>query len=456
MAIEHDKKPTLSRFLVERCRENEVVIFNSLNPNQPLSIERGEWEKFKGSLIDYRGSKIPDSLRSRGLLLSDPGEDSLQLEGVRKQFLDKLPRFPSTLYLVLTDACNLNCSYCPFARLNSHGQNISGMSFEVAKRAINFWVESLLSNCDPEQPCNLIFYGGEPLLNLETIKQSLGYINRLRIEKKVPNNIRFLLDTNGTLLSEEAVCLLRYWDLDVTVALDGFSETNDRYRRDLNNRGTYRKVVKALELLKKYGVNTYLSVALTPDNLEEVVQFGPKLREYGIKGLGMNILRGSIPQDAFSCSFAEFDSYQTKSAEAMIEFFWGNMPDGITEFQTHRRFSAFTSGSFNQNNCGGFGEHIVVFPNGEIGNCPWSSNYNTGSVFESGQYSSIQSKNFFFTRKNDLPLYNEECLGCGAVSICGGNCIWAKDQSQKISDAFCVLSRSMLDSLVWKYRTEIR
>lgn len=456
MAIEHDKSPALSRFLVERYRGDEVVVFNSLNPNQPLGMGRGRWEEFKnGLLIDHRESKIPDSLRSRGLLLSDPGEDYSQLEGARKKFLDKLPRFPSTLYLVLTNDCNLSCSYCPFSRLDSHGHNASGMSFEVAKRAINFWVESLLSNCDPERPCNLIFYGGEPLLNLETIKQSLDYINRLRIEKKVPNNIRFLLNTNGTLLSEEAVCLLKRWNVDVVVALDSFSETNDRYRRDLNNRGTYREVIKALELLKKYGVNTYLSVALTPDNLEEVAQFGPKLREYGIKGLGMNILRGSIPQDAFSYSFAEFNSYQTKSAEAMIEFFWGNMPGGVTEFQTHRRVSAFTSGSFNQNNCGGFGEHVVVFPNGEIGNCPWSSNYNTGSVFES-QYPSIQRKSFFFTRKNDLPLYNEGCLSCGAISICGGNCIWAKDQSQKISDAFCVLSRSILDLLVWKYRTKIR
>lgn len=76
-----------------------------------------------------------------------------------------------------------------------------------------------------------------------------------------------------------------------------------------------------------------------------------------------------------------------------------------------------------QLDCGGFGSHIVIQPNGEIGSCPWSYKYNFGNVKDSSDDLFVKRNLFRNKYRKLIPLYNSKCLKCKAISICGGNCI---------------------------------
>lgn len=455
MEIERSTDLVLSRFLVKEFRGDQTVVFNNLNPSLSFVVPTKEWRIVSDDLEAYRGSGILEVFRKAGLLIGNIREDDLQLSQVRDRFISQSSKFPSTLYLVLTDQCNLKCTYCPFSELNSSEHKTSKMDLLVAKEAINFWSKSIPKNYQSEQPLNIIFYGGEPLLNFPVIENSIDYINELKAEKHLPENTRFLLDTNGVLLSDSIAQKLKKWGVDVTVALDGFSEYFNKYRINSEDKNIFKEAINALELLRKYEINTYLSMMLTPKNYKALDAINLNLQKYNIKGIGMNIFRGTRPQKSFSINTDEYSNYQDNSTDALVNFFWQNLLTEKIEFQTNRRFSSFISKQYYQNNCGGFGEHVVVFPNGEIGNCPWSMNYNIGNIFQADDYSLIQNRNFLFNQKNSLPLYNEQCLKCEAISICGGNCIWANDQFKQDQNSLCILSKKMISTLVWKYKSEI-
>ena len=94
--------------------------------------------------------------------------------------------------------CNLRCKYC-FAGQGGYGQWRMLMSFDVARRAVDF----LLAHSGHRKHCELDFFGGEPLLNWPVVKQTVEYVRRQ--ERKHDKKIKMSLTTNGMLLDEEKV-----------------------------------------------------------------------------------------------------------------------------------------------------------------------------------------------------------------------------------------------------------
>jgi len=444
MAREKEGQVFLSAFCKEIETGDGVVIFNSLHPSASIGIDPKTWNNFKETLKDHKELELFQILSSMNLIVSSVEEDTKQLETAREKADKSIPESPTTLYLVLTDDCNMKCTYCPFSDTHNTQKNVVCMNPDTAKRGIDFWLSSQERRNELDQ-LGIIFYGGEPLLNLETFYSCLEYIDQLRKNGKVPD-IQLMLDTNGILLTDQIIELLKRHNVKVTIALDSFSISNDKYRKDIDDQGTYDRVITSLNMLQKYGIPVYLSMSITPANIDSLCTLPENLRQYGIRGVGINILRGQIPTN--------FDNYQTESIKALADFFAKNSGLEIPEFQTTRRFDAFKSDSPFLN-CGGFGEHIVIHPDGKIGNCPWTEDYIMGDVHEPANYNDLRENNFYYTRKTSLPFFNDECLECEAISICGGKCIWADDQSVGQSKSFCLLSKEMLRMLVLKNKVNL-
>ena len=129
-----------------------------------------------------------------------------------------------TLVLHVTDACNLNCCYCYY-----HGgldpAKTKVMKPAVARRAIDFLMEAsgFLGKVE------LVFFGGEPLLNRKLIAEAVSYANASANANG--KSVDFALTTNATLLSEPATSFLIENGIGVTVSIDGLPEVHDRYRR---------------------------------------------------------------------------------------------------------------------------------------------------------------------------------------------------------------------------------
>lgn len=168
----------------------------------------------------------------------------------------------SQLTFEITDACNLKCKYCAYGELYSDKdeRHNSYLSFEQAKMLIDYIVDYWGSpaNISFLKHVFISFYGGEPLLNMDFIKETVNYINV--IKGKNPNlTFTFAITTNGILLNKYIDYLAEH-QFNTLVSLDGNQENNS-YRIHHDNSECFTKVYHNLQLVKeKYPIYFYKHV----------------------------------------------------------------------------------------------------------------------------------------------------------------------------------------------------
>jgi len=155
------------------------------------------------------------------------------------------------LCLHVAHTCNLNCSYCFASQGKYHGERAI-MSFDVGKRALDFLVE----NSGDRRNLEVDFFGGEPLMNLQIVKDLVAYARS--IEKDAGKNFRFTLTTNGVLLDDEVTDFCNREMHNVVLSLDGRKEVNDRFRVDVAGNGSYDRIVPNFQrFVAKRGDKSY-------------------------------------------------------------------------------------------------------------------------------------------------------------------------------------------------------
>ena len=138
----------------------------------------------------------------------------------------------SDMCLQVTQQCNLRCAYCAYSgNYYDRQHSEQRMSLNLAKQSIDFF----LSHSRDNNRIHLAFYGGEPLLEFELIRQCVKYIK----EKTEGKTITFGMTTNGTLLSDEVVDYLMSENFRLTISLDGSREEHDANRKFRNGKGTF-------------------------------------------------------------------------------------------------------------------------------------------------------------------------------------------------------------------------
>ena len=155
------------------------------------------------------------------------------------------------LCLHVAHTCNLNCSYCFASQGKYHGERAI-MSFDVGKRALDFLVE----NSGNRRNLEVDFFGGEPLMNWQVVKDLVAYARS--IEKDAGKNFRFTLTTNGVLLDDEVTDFCNREMHNVVLSLDGRKEVNDRFRVDVAGNGSYDRIVPNFQrFVAKRGDKSY-------------------------------------------------------------------------------------------------------------------------------------------------------------------------------------------------------
>lgn len=155
------------------------------------------------------------------------------------------------LCLHVAHTCNLNCEYCFASQGKYHGDRAL-MTFEVAKRAIDFLVE----NSGTRRNLEVDFFGGEPLMNWELCKDVVRYCRS--IEPETGKHFRFTLTTNGLLIDDDVIDFSTKEMNNVVLSLDGRKEVHDRTRVDYAGNGSYDRIIpKFQELVKRRGNREY-------------------------------------------------------------------------------------------------------------------------------------------------------------------------------------------------------
>ncbi|MCP1110147.1 thioether cross-link-forming SCIFF peptide maturase [Ohessyouella blattaphilus] len=190
------------------------------------------------------------------------------------------------LCLHIAHDCNLACKYCFAEEGEYHGRRAL-MSFEVGKKALDF----LVANSGTRRNLEVDFFGGEPLMNWDVVKQLVAYGRSL--EEPHDKHFRFTLTTNGVLLNDEIMEFVNQEMDNVVLSLDGRKEVNDQMRPFRNGSGSYELIVPKFKKLadsrnqEKY----YIRGTFTRNNLdfgEDILHFA----DLGFKQMSMEPVVG--------------------------------------------------------------------------------------------------------------------------------------------------------------------
>ena len=316
--------------------------------------------------------------------------------------------------LHVAHTCNLNCDYCFASQGNYHGDRAL-MSFEVGKQALDF----LIANSGRRVNLEVDFFGGEPLMNWDVVKQLVAYA---RTQEPIHHkNFRFTLTTNGMLLDDEVTEFCNKEMRNVVLSLDGRKEVHDRLRKNLAGLGSYDIIVpKFQEFVKKRGDKEYyMRGTFTHDNVdftEDVFH----MADLGFTELSMEPVV-SPPGEPWALTEEDlpklFEQYEILAQEMIKRqkegrpfTFYHYMIDLSGGPCLHKRMSGCGSGS----------EYLAVTPWGELFPCHQFVNdpaFSMGNVWDGVKNTELGEK---FHRCNVVA--NPDCRDCWARLYCAGGC----------------------------------
>ena len=168
-----------------------------------------------------------------------------------------------SLCLHVAHDCNLRCGYC-FAGTGDFGHDRGLMPKEVAEKAVEF----IITGSGRRKHCEIDFFGGEPLLNMDTVRHTVAYVRRR--EAETGKVFKLTLTTNAVLLDEATLAYLNAENISLVLSLDGRREVHDRMRPDAAGNGSWEDVVARARRAadSRGGKNYYLRGTYTAHNLD--------------------------------------------------------------------------------------------------------------------------------------------------------------------------------------------
>lgn len=378
-------------------------------------IRSGQVESIRLQALQaqYGEQAVADALKELGALVQ---QALLYAPHGYEQYADQLGLAPvKAMCLHLAHDCNLRCKYC-FASTGGYKGHRSLMSAETAQKAIDL----LVTLSEGRRNLEVDFFGGEPMMNFNVLKQTVAYARGIEAEKG--KNFRFTVTTNGLTLNEENIEYINREMSNVVLSLDGRREINDRMRVTVGGNGSFDTIVPKFQRLvqgrgdKEYYVRgTYTRYNLDFDadvlalhdlgfdqiSVEPVV--GPETDDYAIQ-----------PQH-----LADIEQSYTRLMERMI----GDQQKKTRPFNFFHFMMDLSNGPCaikRLKGCGSGNEYVAITPEGDIYPCHQfvgNEEFKMGDVDNGITAPAIKEE---FAQANLL--HKIECQECWAKFFCSGGC----------------------------------
>ena len=371
---------------------------------------------------------LAEKYKNEGVTLQDLDEvlsDIAELKEGGKlftedQYADKAFDFKNrhteikALCLHVAHTCNLNCTYCFAAQGKYHGERAL-MSFETGKRALDFLVE----NSGKRRNLEVDFFGGEPLMNFEVVKQLVAYARS--IEDKCGKHFRFTLTTNGVLLDDEVTEFANRECHNVVLSLDGRKEVHDRLRKTINGKGSYDTIVpKFQKFVKARGDKGYYVRGTFTHNNTDFTNDIFHMADLGFTELSMEPVV-CAPGEEYALTEEDlpvlFEQYEILAKEMLRReregrpfTFYHYMLDLTGGPCIYKRISG----------CGSGTEYLAVTPWGELYPCHQfvgDPKYSMGNIWDGVTNKALQDE-FKLCNAYARP----DCKDCWAKLYCSGGC----------------------------------
>ena len=331
-----------------------------------------------------------------------------------EKFKEKRQTVVKALCLHIAHDCNLACKYCFAEEGEYHGRRAL-MSFEVGKKALDF----LVANSGNRVNLEVDFFGGEPLMNWDVVKQLVAYGRSL--EKPNNKKFRFTLTTNGVLLNDEVMEFVNKEMSNVVLSLDGRKEVNDRMRPFRTGNGSYDLIVPKFQKLaeSRNQTNYYIRGTFTRNNLdfsEDVKHFA----DLGFKQMSIEPVVGP-EEDPYSIREQDLPQIMEEYDKLALEY--------IDRYKKGNGFNFFhfmidlTQGPCvykRLSGCGSGTEYLAVTPWGDFYPC---HQFVGNEDFLMGNVDEGITKPEIVKEFGNCNVYSKEkCKNCFAKFYCSGGC----------------------------------
>ena len=394
--------------VVDEVAYDMIGMYEGSSREQIVAAMQEKYPELSREEID-EGCEQIEQLKQAGVLFAPD-----TFAPIAGQLKEKTSGVVKALCLHVAHTCNLNCSYCFASQGKYHGDR-AVMSYEVGKQALDFLIE----NSKGRRNLEVDFFGGEPLMNFDVVKQLVAYA-RSR-EKESGKNFRFTLTTNGVLVDDDVIDFANREMSNVVLSLDGRKEVHDRFRVDHAGNGSWERIVPKFQQLvqARGGKDYYMRGTFThanPDFLKDI----ETMLELGFTELSMEPVV-CAPDDPSALTAEDLpivlDQYE-KLAELMLE--------------RHRKGKPFTFYHYmidlkggpciykRVSGCGSGTEYMAVTPWGDLYPCHQfvgEEAFKLGDVFHGVTNPEVQ-KEFASCNVYSRP----ECADCWAKLYCSGGC----------------------------------
>lgn len=352
----------------------------------------------------------------------DKSNDCSEIELISSD--NELDGYPERLLrFYVTKRCNMKCRYC----FEGNHSFDTDMTLDICKNGLKAFNTFL--DMEKNKNYELIkvnFFGGEPLIRFDLIKESYNYI--FETIKQNGKRLKITINTNGTLLDREKIEWILNHKVHIYLSIDGLKDQNDKNRIFKSGQGTFDVIIDRLKLLLKKASEEYVEkyltilVTVTKDNIRQVEQLVLFLKSLGIKNISLNA--------AFNCALSGENSFNdwTLLSKNQVDIFINDVIDlrdrmlssnlhigGMWGYIPNR----LKNGGFSF--CQAVGYEIGISPDGDLFSCPCTFNDKKLSV---GKLlgDSFKFNDYFEKWSHRKVINTERCKDCSISGICRGGC----------------------------------
>jgi len=390
-------------------------------------------------------------LISKRMLVADNDEDVTTYGRFLAHGVEQRPI--QHMYFLPTSMCNLRCRYC-FVEDDQKPLRTEQMTEETSRKVLEVFAKLT----QQAERISLAVYGGEPLCNSRVVYSALRYVRELERSGAFVKPVELTMLTNGVLVDQTTVQVVRETNTSVSISWDGPDELHDSVRLDVGGAPTCARALHGYHLLQDAGLAPGISCTIHRHNVEHVVEIARYIAEkLKPAGMGFNLLLPLIG------SGNPLDVSHEQAVRQLIEAFKILREHGIYEDRMMRRLKPFVERGFYYKDCMGVGGQIVVTPGGGIGPCQGFvgvERYFPLKVADlHARLAELDSADIYahplFNEWNHrLPLNMSACVDCFAISVCGGGCPYASFANHQsiwqVDERICFQAKGVFEWMLWE------
>ena len=471
---ERDTDLTITKnLIILEHGKDELLLLNSIKP-RPLYIKRGRQyiKHFLESIKEVRtaekikkefpqDNELLKMLLAHGIIIAgNNGIKGLDKANIAADKKARNDRKQISLYLLLSQSCNLGCIYCLNGRRTYRKDSNLMMKADIAYKSIERCLDSLSSNGKLE----IVFFGGEPLLNWRLGKNIIMHCENNLKKKYFDKEIHYHITSNLTIIPNDLINWAREYNIIFLCDVDGPEDIHNECRPSKNGRLSHACILRNIERLTESGLKVALRSTITSVNQDRMVEIAKHHKEIG--GIGsafvpvnpVNSDEDILPQELIPSA--------NKVIKGLTQVYKSNIWDIKDLFPFNVYASLISGGDKIVMGCGApYGNTPVVDVNGDVYPCIYLvgiKRFYLGNIVNHN----YPDNNILDWMMDFLHVDNiEGCKECGWRYICGGGCPVgkltvfenpkAKRKTVKYCNSIrCDYTKKIIELLLWDFAKE--